>query len=47
MKYYSVRELSRMINVTSQTLRNWDKSGKLKPHHITSSGYRFYLKRTN
>lgn len=42
MKYYSVRDLSKLINVTPQTLRNWDKNGKLKPHHIAESGYRYY-----
>lgn len=42
MKYYSIAEVSKMLNVTSQTLRNWDKNGKLKPHHTTDSGYRYY-----
>lgn len=42
MKYYSIAETSKLLNVTSQTLRNWDKSGKLKPHHTTDSGYRYY-----
>lgn len=42
MKYYSIAEMSKILNVTAQTLRNWDKSGKLKPHHTTDSGYRYY-----
>ncbi len=42
MKYYSVKQLSNLLGVTSQTLRNWDKNGKLKPHHIAESGYRYY-----
>lgn len=42
MKYYSIAEMSKLLNVTAQTLRNWDKSGKLKPHHTTDSGYRYY-----
>lgn len=42
MKYYSIAETSKLLNVTAQTLRNWDKNGKLKPHHTTSSGYRYY-----
>ena len=42
MKYYSITEMSKLLNVTAQTLRNWDKSGKLKPHHTTDSGYRYY-----
>ncbi|ONI47075.1 hypothetical protein AN644_01745 [Candidatus Epulonipiscium fishelsonii] len=42
MKYYSVKQLSNLLGSTSQTLRNWDKNGKLKPHHVTESGYRYY-----
>lgn len=42
MKYYSIHEFSKLINRTPQTLRNWDKSGKLKPHHLGSNGYRYY-----
>lgn len=42
MKYYSIAEMSKMLGVSAQTLRNWDKSGKLKPHHTTGSGYRYY-----
>lgn len=42
MKYYSIAEMSKTLSVTAQTLRNWDKSGKLKPHHTTDSGYRYY-----
>lgn len=40
MKYDSIAETSKLRNVTAQTLRNWDKNGKLKPHHTTESGYR-------
>lgn len=42
MKYYSIGEFAKEINVTEQTLRNWDKKGTLKPHHTTSYGKRFY-----
>src|SRR6185312_5380342 len=41
-KYYSIHEFSKLISRTPQTLRNWDKSGKLKPHHTGSNGYRYY-----
>lgn len=41
-KYYSIRKLSEMIDVSAQTLRNWEKSGKLIPDYKTSSGYRYY-----
>lgn len=42
-KYYSIHSFSKILGVTPQTLRNWDKSGKLKPHHTTKSGYRYYF----
>lgn len=41
-KYYSIRKLSEMIDISAQTLRNWEKSGKLIPDYKTSSGYRYY-----
>ena len=41
-KYYSIREFSKILGVSSQTLRNWDAKGKLHPHHTSSSGYRYY-----
>lgn len=44
MNYYSIAEMSKKLNVSAQTLRNWDKNGKLKPHHTTHSGYRYYSK---
>ncbi|WP_094546670.1 IS607 family transposase [Petroclostridium xylanilyticum] len=42
MKYYSIGEFAELIGVTQQTLRNWDKTGKLKPSHTGKSGYRYY-----
>ena len=41
-KYYSIREFSKILGVSAQTLRNWDNNGKLYPHHTTASGYRYY-----
>ena len=41
-KYYSIREFSRILGVSAQTLRNWDTKGKLHPHHTSSNGYRYY-----
>lgn len=41
-KYYSIREFSKILGVTAQTLRNWDMKGKLHPHHKSSNGYRYY-----
>ena len=31
-----------MMDVSAQTLRNWEKSGKLIPDYKTNSGYRYY-----
>ena len=31
-----------MVGKSAQTLRNWDKSGHLKPHHTSTNGYRYY-----
>ncbi len=42
MKYYSIGDFAELIGVTRQTLRNWDKTGKLKPSHTGNSGYRYY-----
>lgn len=42
MKYYSIHEFSKLIGRTPQTLRNWHKNGKLKPHHTGANGYRYY-----
>lgn len=38
---YSIGEFAKLINVTTQTLRNWDKQNKLKPV-ILESGHRRY-----
>lgn len=42
MKYLSSKTVSQMLGVTAQTLRNWDKEGKLKPSYVKSNGYRYY-----
>ena len=42
MKFYSIGQFSKLIGKTNQTLRNWDKDGTLKPHHVSESGYRYY-----
>lgn len=41
-KYYSINEFSKILGVSAQTLRNWDKNGKLHPHHTSGNGYRYY-----
>ena len=42
MKYYSSKTVTQLLGVTAQTLRNWDKEGKLKPTYVKSNGYRYY-----
>lgn len=43
MKRYSIGQFAKKINKTQQTLRNWDKNGKLKPEIVDSdTGYRYY-----
>ena len=42
MKYFSSKTVTQMLGVTAQTLRNWDKEGKLKPSYVKSNGYRYY-----
>ena len=42
MEYYGIGKFADLIGVTQQSLRNWDKTGRLKPHHVGKSGYRYY-----
>ena len=42
MKYYSSKTVTQILGVTAQTLRNWDREGKLKPAYVKSNGYRYY-----
>ena len=42
MKYYSAKTVTQLLGVTAQTLRNWDKEGKLKPAYTKSNSYRYY-----
>lgn len=42
MGYLSIGEFSKAINKTTQTVRNWDKNGYLKPIKIGLGGHRYY-----
>lgn len=42
MAYMTVKKFAEKLGVTTQTLRTWDKSGKLKPVYRSESGYRYY-----
>ncbi len=41
-QYLSVTEFAKAIGVHPQTLRRWETSGYLKPHHKTPGGFRYY-----
>lgn len=41
-KLYTIHQFAELCSVTPQTLRNWDKLGKLKPYSTGNSGYRYY-----
>ena len=42
MKYYTIGEFADAIGKTTKTLRNWDKSGRLKPAMIDENRFRYY-----
>ena len=41
-KLISIKEASQMLGVTPLTLRNWDKSGKLRAMRHPMNNYRVY-----
>ena len=42
MKFLTIGEFSERLHVTVQTVRNWNRTGKLLPHHVSSGGHRYY-----
>ncbi|WP_142415352.1 IS607 family transposase [Hathewaya massiliensis] len=42
MRYYTIGQFSKLVGKSIQALRLWDNEGKLKPHHITEGGHRYY-----
>lgn len=38
-------EAARMLGVSTATIRNWERSGKLRPSMYTASGVRIYDRR--
>ena len=40
-KYLSVTEFAEAIRIHPQTVRDWDRTGKLKAHHKTMGGKDF------
>jgi len=41
-KYFTIKEVAEILGVTPQTLRNWDKFGKLKALRNPINNYRIY-----
>lgn len=42
VKFLTVDEFAKRIGVHPQTVRQWDNTGVLLPHHKTPSGRRLY-----
>jgi len=41
-KYLTIKKAAELLGVTPLTLRNWDKSGKLKAYRNPINRYRIY-----
>lgn len=41
-RYLTVKEVANLLGVTPLTLRNWDKSGKIKAYRNPINNYRIY-----
>ena len=41
-KYFTVKEVGKILSVTPLTLRNWDKQGKLRALRNPANNYRIY-----
>lgn len=44
MYYYKIGEFAKLIGKSPQTLRNWDKSGMLRPAMVSDDGRKLYSK---
>lgn len=42
--YYSIKEFSKKVGITAQTLYNWERKGLLIAHHRSPGGHRYYSK---
>jgi excisionase family DNA binding protein len=42
MNFLTIKNAAEILGVTKMTLRNWDKSGKLKAHRHPLNNYRMY-----
>lgn len=44
-EYIKSGEAAKILHVSEMTLRRWEKSGKLVPHHVdTKNGYKYYTR---
>ena len=43
-EYLRICEAAALLKITKQTLRNWDRQGKFKPHRHPLNNYRMYKK---
>lgn len=41
-RYLKIQEVAKILGITPLTLRNWDKSGKLKAYRNPINNYRVY-----
>ena len=41
-KFLTISKFAKELSLSPQTIRNWEKEGKLIPHHKSSNGYRYY-----
>lgn len=41
-KYLTIKEVAKLLGVTTLTLRNWDNLGKLKAYRNPINNYRVY-----
>ena len=44
MKTYKIREFAKILNISDQTLRNYDKKGVFVPYKLPS-GHRYYTEK--
>lgn len=42
LRFYKTGEFAKIIGISSVTLRKWEATGKLIPHHRSPTGYRYY-----
>ena len=41
-RYLTIKEAAKLLGVTTLTLRNWDKAGKLRAYRNPINNYRVY-----